>query len=182
MKCPRDNTELVVPEGDPRQIPCCSQCGGMWIERAQFREILARRETAAPQPASALAETVAVGGARHAPVSCPLDHGALMVQKAYRGIQVDICRKHQAFWLDGGEYDKLVEIYRVRRASGVPPTAGLFADLATATALRRAVDEAMRRRVQRVCGRSGKVAGSGAVAEGALALGEFVLAVFLSDL
>jgi len=113
MKCPRDSTGLASMAGSTRGILFCPTCNGMWVRKSHFRNLLRGSDLAVGSPGIGSAPPVA--GQRHAPISCPADHVELMLQKVYDGIQVDICKSHQAFWLDGGEYDKLLAIHKAKR-------------------------------------------------------------------
>ena len=139
MKCPRDGTALTSMGGSRSGILFCPACDGMWIEKSHVSDLLGGRDLRAGSPASASVPPVA--GRRHPRINCPMDHAELMQQKVYDGIQVDICKSHQAFWLDGGEYDKLVAIHRAKRrhagggASASSGSAELAAELALEVAL-----------------------------------------------
>jgi hypothetical protein len=66
---------------------------------------------------------------KHAPIRCPVDHVDLLLQREFYGIQVDVCERHQAFWLDAGEYNHILHIYGgLRQGDGVadPERIGAF--------------------------------------------------------
>jgi len=109
MKCPRDRTVLKMAGGPAGYLRYCATCSGVWIQKRSFRNVMEGYRLYVDIPDTDLGEPVY--GQRHPPITCPLDR-KLMKQKMYHGIQVDICKKHEALWLDGGEYYKLLEIYR----------------------------------------------------------------------
>ena len=112
----------------------------MWIEKAHFRDLLNGRDLRPGSPG--IGSVSPVAGRRHPPISCLVDHAKLMIQKVYDGIQVDICKEHQAFWLDGGEYDKLLMIHEAKRhqTGQVAPDWGIFAELAAELAVEVALN------------------------------------------
>ncbi|MCD9153532.1 zf-TFIIB domain-containing protein [Aeromicrobium duanguangcaii] len=56
MKCPNDETTLVMSERAGVEIDYCPECRGVWLDRGELDKILERAEaeasrTAAPTPA-----------------------------------------------------------------------------------------------------------------------------------
>ncbi len=58
MKCPVDNTELVMSERQNVEIDYCPQCRGIWLDRGELDKVLerveaegtARRADSQPEP------------------------------------------------------------------------------------------------------------------------------------
>ena len=50
MKCPIDNTELVMSERHGIEIDYCPQCRGVWLDRGELDKILERAAGPAPTP------------------------------------------------------------------------------------------------------------------------------------
>ena len=50
MKCPIDNTELVMSERHGIEIDYCPQCRGVWLDRGELDKILERAAGPAPAP------------------------------------------------------------------------------------------------------------------------------------
>ncbi|MDF2799992.1 MAG: hypothetical protein K0R85_2736 [Devosia sp.] len=48
MKCPIDNTELVMSERQGIEIDYCPQCRGVWLDRGELDKIIERATP--PQP------------------------------------------------------------------------------------------------------------------------------------
>jgi uncharacterized protein len=51
MKCPVDNTVLVISERQGVEIDYCPQCRGVWLDRGELDKII-ERTSAATAPAS----------------------------------------------------------------------------------------------------------------------------------
>lgn len=49
MKCPVDNTELVMSERQGVEIDYCPQCRGVWLDRGELDKIVERYEKDSPQ-------------------------------------------------------------------------------------------------------------------------------------
>lgn len=50
MKCPIDQTELVMADRQGIEIDYCPQCRGVWLDRGELDKII-ERSAAAPPPA-----------------------------------------------------------------------------------------------------------------------------------
>ena len=54
MKCPIDETELVMSERQGVEIDYCPKCRGVWLDRGELDKIIERTEvTVAPQSSAA---------------------------------------------------------------------------------------------------------------------------------
>jgi Zn-finger nucleic acid-binding protein len=61
MKCPIDNSDLVMAERQGIEIDYCPKCRGVWLDRGELDKII-ERSAAQEQPRAALDE-----GRQHAP-------------------------------------------------------------------------------------------------------------------
>lgn len=52
MKCPTDDTTLVMSERSGIEIDYCPECRGVWLDRGELDKIIDRAESAAPLPAA----------------------------------------------------------------------------------------------------------------------------------
>ena len=48
MKCPLDDSELVMTERQGIEIDYCPKCRGVWLDRGELDKIIERSATAAP--------------------------------------------------------------------------------------------------------------------------------------
>ena len=49
MKCPIDNTDLVMTERQGIEIDYCPKCRGVWLDRGELDKIIERAAPASPQ-------------------------------------------------------------------------------------------------------------------------------------
>jgi Zn-finger nucleic acid-binding protein len=49
MKCPTDNTELMMTERQGIEIDFCPRCRGVWLDRGELDKLI-ERSTEAPAP------------------------------------------------------------------------------------------------------------------------------------
>lgn len=50
MKCPNDNTALVMTERSGVEIDYCPECRGVWLDRGELDKILERSAAMTPPP------------------------------------------------------------------------------------------------------------------------------------
>lgn len=50
MKCPIDDTELVMSDRQGIEIDYCPKCRGVWLDRGELDKIIERSATSAPPP------------------------------------------------------------------------------------------------------------------------------------
>jgi len=53
MKCPTDDTLLVMSDRNGIEIDYCPQCRGVWLDRGELDKIIERASTVVPAPAAA---------------------------------------------------------------------------------------------------------------------------------
>ena len=57
MKCPNDDSVLVMTDRQGIEIDYCPQCRGVWLDRGELDKIIDRATEAKPQSAPAVAPT-----------------------------------------------------------------------------------------------------------------------------
>jgi hypothetical protein len=68
MKCPTDDTLLVMSDRNGIEIDYCPQCRGVWLDRGELDKIIERASTVAPSPAPAPRVDLPPAAAPAAPV------------------------------------------------------------------------------------------------------------------
>ena len=105
MLCPkcRKATLAEMQVGDVRTVvDQCRSCGGIWFDRKELEAImdLAARDLAIPPTAEETRRT------------CPRDFEKLLTFRyPQTEVMIDMCRRCEGLWLDGGE---LTEIRKIR--------------------------------------------------------------------
>ena len=56
MKCPTDNSDLVMSERNGIEIDYCPKCRGVWLDRGELDKIIERNAAAAPPAAAPAAD------------------------------------------------------------------------------------------------------------------------------
>ncbi len=106
MHCPKCSkaTLAELHVGDARTaVDRCRSCGGIWFDRRELEVIMdiAARDLTIPS------------GAEETRRACPRDFEKLLTFRyPQTEVMVDMCRRCQGLWLDGGE---LTEICTIRK-------------------------------------------------------------------
>ncbi|MFC1746548.1 zf-TFIIB domain-containing protein [Candidatus Riflebacteria bacterium] len=83
----------------------CEKCHGMWFKVADLNEIV-RAGQNQPLPVQKDESTVFLKY-RNQDANCPEDGKTPMIRKMLCGVEIDICKKHEGIWLDGGEIERM---------------------------------------------------------------------------
>ena len=110
MQCPNDKTEMIRREVGGVQVEECPQCKGSWFEQTEFQKA---RDAIEPDAIWLDFEIwkhedqfkLDLRG-----IHCPQDD-AKLVALVYgeTGVEVNYCTQCQGIWLDGGEFEKIVQ-------------------------------------------------------------------------
>ena len=110
MKCPRDDTELIVEHHHGIEVDHCPTCNGRWLDPHELGELEATtKSTEADRRATiAFAE-------KKSELACP-KCGKQMTAFNYRAydLELDTCEDEHGFWLDAGEDGRVRDIIEER--------------------------------------------------------------------
>jgi len=105
--CPRCRVRLDHYEYRKRDLDLCPQCGGVWLDRGEFRDLTRESDVYESQSAPK--------GYVRGPTTDKVEYigcvrcDALMNRKNFArvsGVIIDECKSH-GVWLDGGELDRI---------------------------------------------------------------------------
>jgi Zn-finger nucleic acid-binding protein len=105
--CPRCNVSLVHYAYRNRDLDMCPQCGGIWLDRGEFRDLTREGDVYQSQSAPK--------GYVRGPVRDSVEYipwvrcGTLMNRKNFAkisGVIIEECRSH-GVWVDGGELERI---------------------------------------------------------------------------
>jgi len=105
--CPRCRESLEHFEYRKRDLDMCPQCGGVWLDRGEFRDLTRESDVYESQSAPK--------GHVRGPLKDRLEYvpcvrcGTLMNRKNFArisGVIIDECKTH-GVWLDGGELERI---------------------------------------------------------------------------
>lgn len=110
MQCPRCETELGSRTVGEVELEACASCGGLWFEDQELRKA---KDQADPDLAWMDFEIWKHGDRFEvsvAPLRCPsCDVDMAAVEYDTTRIEVDFCLRCQGVWLDGGEFEKIIQ-------------------------------------------------------------------------
>jgi Zn-finger nucleic acid-binding protein len=120
MLCPRDQTHLIMHQGEGAGACVCSRCHGVWFSRASLEACVRRTRPPASPPSAPI-------HARSSPVqrqlACPICKSDRLVAHIHDGIEVDTCPRCHGVWLDHGEMEHLLRLHRGPAGPGKPRAA-----------------------------------------------------------
>jgi Zn-finger nucleic acid-binding protein len=105
--CPRCRVSLNHYAYRNRDLDMCPHCGGVWLDRGEFRDLTREADVYQSQPAPK--------GYIRGPIRDSIQYipcvrcGSLMNRKNFAkisGVIIDEC-KHHGVWLDGGELERI---------------------------------------------------------------------------
>lgn len=115
MLCPRCDDVLRLRLIEAVQIDQCLQCDGMWFERDELRKA---KDAVEP----GLLDWMDFDIWKHeerfhvspAALICPHCHVPMVaVEYGETGVEVNCCPQCEGLWLDGGEFDEILEALRL---------------------------------------------------------------------
>ena len=109
MKCPRDETELIIEHHKGIEVDHCPMCNGRWLDHHELDELEAT--VAQEHERRALIEYAK----RPSDLDCPVC-GERMRAFNYRAynLEIDTCHEEHGFWLDAGEEGRVADIMEER--------------------------------------------------------------------
>ena len=110
LKCPRDQTELLVEKHQGIEVDHCPACNGRWLDHHELDQLEA---TAAPD-ADTRRATIEYAK-RPSGLACPVC-AKPMRSFNYRAydLEIDTCEEEHGFWLDAGEEGRVRDIMEER--------------------------------------------------------------------
>ena len=110
MKCPRDDTTLLVETHHGIEVDHCPACNGRWLD---FHELDHLEATVASTEEERRA-TIAFGEHK-GDLKCPVC-GQRMTAFNYRAynLELDVCPQDHGYWLDAGEDGRVRDIIAER--------------------------------------------------------------------
>jgi Zn-finger nucleic acid-binding protein len=110
MKCPRDDTTLIVETHHGIEVDHCPACNGRWLD---FHELDHLESTVASTEEERRA-TIAFGEHK-GELKCPVC-GKRMTTFNYRAynLELDVCPEDHGYWLDAGEDGRVRDIIEER--------------------------------------------------------------------
>jgi len=110
MKCPRDQTELVVDHTHDIEVDHCPACNGRWLDHHELDQLEATTGAGEMERRATIEF-----GERPGELDCPVC-GKRMKAFNYRAynLELDSCPDEHGYWLDAGEEGRVRDIINER--------------------------------------------------------------------
>ena len=110
LKCPRDETELLIEHHKGIEVDHCPTCNGRWLDHHELDQLEA---LAAPDEDTRKA--MVEYAKRPSDLKCPVCEKQMRAfnYRAYN-LEIDTCEDEHGFWLDAGEEGRVHDIMEER--------------------------------------------------------------------
>ena len=110
LKCPRDETELLIEHHKGIEVDHCPTCNGRWLDHHELDQLEA---LAAPDEDTRKA--MVEYAKRPSDLKCPVCEKEMRAfnYRAYN-LEIDTCEDEHGFWLDAGEEGRVRDIMEER--------------------------------------------------------------------
>ena len=110
LKCPRDETELLIEHHKGIEVDHCPTCNGRWLDHHELDQLEA---LAAPDEDTRKA--MVEYAKRPSELKCPVCEKEMRAfnYRAYN-LEIDTCEDEHGFWLDAGEEGRVRDIMEER--------------------------------------------------------------------
>jgi Zn-finger nucleic acid-binding protein len=108
VNCPRDRSPLTETTVHDVQVPLCTTCGGMFLDRGELNRIA--EPTAGDLEFSSVDRDTFDHQDEYGPIECPRDSGVMMRKVEFlmaTNIILDYCDRCFGFWVDGRELARI---------------------------------------------------------------------------
>jgi len=119
MKCPRDNTDLVIEHHHGIEVDHCPSCNGRWLDHHELDRLEATVQSTEAERLATIQYS-----RRESELNCPVC-SKQMTAFNYRAydLELDTCDEQHGFWLDAGEDSRVRDIVE-ERIRGLQRSAG----------------------------------------------------------
>jgi Zn-finger nucleic acid-binding protein len=110
MNCPKCNVELRTSKIGDVQIDECATCKGIWFDEDELRQAKDQTDKDLNWMDFDLWKNVLKSKVDHHSPHCPKCSEKMNTMKYGKtGIEIDYCTTCQGTWLDGGEFEKIID-------------------------------------------------------------------------
>ena len=110
LKCPRDDTSLVIETHHGIEVDHCPTCNGRWLDHHELDQL----ESTVASTEEERRATITYSE-RQSDLKCPVC-GERMTAFNYRAynLELDVCSQEHGYWLDAGEDGRVRDIIEER--------------------------------------------------------------------
>ncbi len=109
MECPGCGAVLIAIEFMGVELDYCPQCGGVWLDKGEFADILDMAEVASGGLTEALYNAPSLSPGKGKCPRCGRPLGLVQLETAQSPIALDRCPDHHGLWLDRGEMGDIIQ-------------------------------------------------------------------------
>jgi len=118
-RCPHCRRRLVTADVKGVELSGCGGCGGVWVDNASTRRVLADPEPIFGELAKRAGDNAKNRHVRSPNPGCP-ECTAVLVKVRPHGIELDVCADHGT-WFDAFELGTLVKVLRGEATAAADP-------------------------------------------------------------
>lgn len=118
LRCPHCRKRLVSVIAKQVELAGCGGCGGIWVDNASARKVLAQPEAIFADLARRAGTSARSRGSRGTSPACPVCT-AVLDRAVTRGIELDVCSDHGT-WFDPFELAVLVDTLSGKTPAKIP--------------------------------------------------------------
>ncbi len=119
LRCPHCHKKLVGVVTKGVELDGCSGCGGIWVNNASARSVLANPEAIFAELAKRAGDNARNRSVRAKNPGCPVCTAVLDHVKTH-GIAIDVCTEHGS-WFDAFELSQLLHVLTHGAVGDAPP-------------------------------------------------------------
>jgi Zn-finger nucleic acid-binding protein len=117
LRCPHCRTRLVTVRASDVDLSGCGRCGGIWVDNASARRVLATPDRIFGELADRAGQNARGSTPRAERPTCP-SCPAVLDKVSAHGIELDVCAEHGT-WFDRFELSRLTATLRGEAVPGV---------------------------------------------------------------
>ncbi len=109
MICPNCKKPVIVVEHNKIELDYCTNCKGVWFDSGELDLFFASAKLDSTDLIMKNILTLPEVKSAHRRLSCPIcGHGMRVTAIGQPAINIDVCRKGDGMWFDGGEVHELL--------------------------------------------------------------------------
>ncbi len=110
MICPKCKQDMIVVEHRKVELDYCPKCEGVWFDAGELDLFLQCAQMASPELTISNIVNLPAVESSGKPLKCPVcGQGMKEVAISQPAINIDVCRRTDGLWFDGGELRELLK-------------------------------------------------------------------------
>ena len=119
MICPKCKQDMIVVEHRQVELDYCPKCAGVWFDAGELDLLLQCLKLSSPELVIRNIVELPATDSPHKPLKCPIcRQGMKEVAIGQPAIHIDVCRRTDGLWFDGGEVHELLRQLSEKSGAG----------------------------------------------------------------